>query len=810
MKKLIRYLITIIVLSLMVSSFAYSVNAEETFYSKLTTSEKVMNGSNFNITLELTEIPSEGLGSIQYTLNYDSDKVEYISCSSNSFDITNGTGFIKLVFAEFIKGSPLMNSNHTCTFKAKANGTASFSLSSAGGRITTSNDASGGSITSSNTGTSITIYTPSTINNLENLYLTESGATLEGFNKDKLNYEITTDDNYIKLTAVYAETAIVSGGGWSCNSSTRICTITRNNLNYGNNQIVIILKSETNSSKTYTINVYRNDNRDSDSRLSSISGVSNFNKDTYNYDIEIPTTQGTFVVEAQPVKKSSVVTLSTGSGVISLNYGETRTVVITVKAENGNTSTYTLNITRKDNRSTNNYLKTLTIDKGSINFSKENYSYRVVLDNEIDSITIGATAEDEKSRIEGIGAKPLTVGSNLFRITVIAENESKKIYTITVIRKDKNNDASKLSRNTNVKSLTLNGEQVNLLPNIFTYALSVENNVTQADFFCELEDSKAMALLEGDRNLKVGVNKFKITITAENGNNVVYEIVVERKELRTVINNVKEDILNAINNSTDSVITVSVPYNDTNRSVDTEILNALKTANKTLVYEVLNENRGLNYSVTLVGSNITEVSNFDFSLLFKSENQDAIDALSNAKKTIYIDLKENTGLKGKIPMKIYVGDKFDATNTLTLYYYDKANNKLEKVTDKLKVKNSYVEIEVEKLAEYILIDESQTTKKTTTVGSGDSSNVGMFAIIGVVVVVAVIAVIVIISKNKNKKRIVKPPIPTQTKNIENNNANIHESSNIEENINTESKEEIQNNTNINETSYDNINSENQE
>lgn len=804
MKKIIKYLGIFICVITLFTFFNKNlkVEAEGTYNSSLSaSSSKVKPGDTFNVTLSLSGLPSEGLGAATYYIKYDSSLLEYTSNSNSKYTATNEGTQIKLVFIDVGKltGNPSpLREGTTLTFKAKTEGTAQFVLTSTG----TSVADTGANITSNNSGTSVTIKSPSTINHLENLYLTESGATIVGFDKDKLNYEIATDNNYIKLTAVYAETAIVSGGGWSCNSSTRICTITRNNLNYGNNQIVIILKSETNSSKTYTITVKRNDNRDSDSRLSSIEGVSNFNKDVYKYDIDIPTTQGTFVINAQPAKKSSTVTYSTGNNIITLNYGETRSVVITVKAENGNVSTYTLNVTRKDNRSTNNYLKTLTVDKGSISFDKENYSYRIVLDNDVDSITIGATAEDSKSRIEGIGTKPLAVGSNLFRITVIAENESKKIYTISVIRKDKNNDASKLSRNTNVKSLTLNGEKVNLIPNIFTYALSVENDVAFADFFCDLEDTKAMALLEGDRNLKVGVNKFKITVTAENGNNVVYEIVVERKELRTVISNTKEDILNTINNSTDSVITVSIPYNDTNRSVDAEILNALKTTNKTLIYEILNENRGLNYSVTLVGSNLTDITDFNFSLLFKSDNKDAIDALSNAKKTVYIDLKENTGLKGKIPMKVYVGDKFDATNTLTLYYYDKTNNKLEKVVDKLRVKNSYVEIEVDKLAEYILVDESQTPKKSTTSSSG-SSNAGIFIIIGVVAVIAIIVIIIIISNDKKKKRIIKPIISTSTNNTTNTTSNIQTNNSTIENtavtndVVVEPKEESVNNINTN-------------
>lgn len=750
MKKLFKYMF-IILGFIILFSINSNVFASGTYNSTLSVStQEVQPGTTFSVTLSLSGLPSGGLGGVTYNISYDSSLVEYVSNSNSSFIVTNNSGSVQLLFIDYTGSSPLTTGT-TLTFKAKTDGTANFSLTSEGEIL-----ANGDSITSTNKGTSISIRSLSTDANLKELY--SSDIDLD-FDPNKVQYSVETTLSQVTIYATPPDRGRLSSNG----GSTKIVK----KLSYGTNIVEIRSTSESNIEKVYTITISRIDTRESDASLSSIDGVSNFDKDKYTYDITIPTNQGAFTVSAKAAKSKSTISYSQDTTLL-LNYGETKSIQITVTAENGNTKTYTLNVTREDNRSTNAYLKNITVDQGSITFAKDNFSYRIVVDNDVTEINITATAEDSRSSIDGAGNKPLAIGSNLFRVTCTAENGDKKIYTFVIIRKDKNNDASKLSRNTNVTKLTLNGEEIKLQANIYTYAISVENSVSTASFHCDLEDEKAMALLEGDVNLKVGVNKFKITVTAENGNNVVYDIVVERQELRKVVSNDKEEILTAINTGTDSVITVTVPYNDLNRQVDTEILTALKTTNKTLIYEVLNENRGLNYSVTIIGTELTNIDTFDFNITFDSENKEAIDLLSNAKKTVYIDLKENTNLQGKIKMKVYVGDKFDATNTLTLYYYDKTNNKLELITKDLKVTNSYVEIDIDKFAEYILIDESQIKKSSTNNSSANLS--GSEAILLGIIPVIVIIIIVVVIILKKKKR-VKIPKKVETNNTETTNDN---------------------------------------
>ena len=237
-------------------------------------------------------------------------------------------------------------------------------------------------------------------------------------------------------------------------------------------------------------------------------------------------------------------------------------------------------------------------------------------------------------------------------------------------------------------------------------------------------------------------NMFKITITAEYGNSIMYDIIVERKELKKNIQNTKSDILNNIRNGSDAVVNVNVAYNDTNRVADNDIVSALQSNKKTLNYTVMNENRGTAYTFSINGSSITTPSEIDFNMSFTTDNQSKIDALTNAPNSVYLNFKENNTYKGKIKLKAFVGDKFNLGNTLTLYYYDKNNNTLEMVKEALKVKNNYTEFEVEKLGEYVLIDRTQVS----STGGGSGS---MVAIIGAVAGIIVIAIIVGIAKKNH-------------------------------------------------------------
>lgn len=120
-----------------------------------------------------------------------------------------------------------------------------------------------------------------------------------------------------------------------------------------------------------------------------------------------------------------------------------------------------LNNNTNGNKSSNNYLSSITLSDGNITFNKDILNYDIVVDYETTSIEVKGIAEDEKSVINGLGNYDLNVGNNVIKLTVKAEDNTEKIYTLNIYREekeiktddDKKNDANKEDiKNENVKN----------------------------------------------------------------------------------------------------------------------------------------------------------------------------------------------------------------------------------------------------------------------------------------------------------------------------------------------------------------------
>ncbi len=86
--------------------------------------------------------------------------------------------------------------------------------------------------------------------------------------------------------------------------------------------------------------------------------------------------------------------------------------------------------------STNNYLSGIKLSSGTLSpkFTKKTLSYTVNVPNATDTMRVTATCEDSKAKATVTGSGSLKVGTNTIKITVTAENGSKKTYTVKVIR----------------------------------------------------------------------------------------------------------------------------------------------------------------------------------------------------------------------------------------------------------------------------------------------------------------------------------------------------------------------------------------
>ncbi|TXT19310.1 MAG: glycoside hydrolase family 73 protein [Erysipelotrichaceae bacterium] len=172
--------------------------------------------------------------------------------------------------------------------------------------------------------------------------------------------------------------------------------------------------------------------------LTVSSGTLNFSKSTTSYSVVVDNSVSSLQIAASAEDGTSSVA---GAGTKNLSvYTNEFNVVVT--AANGSTRNYSITVVRKDANgltsppSTNNNLKEITIAgfaDFNASFKKDQLEYTLEVGNLVTDITLTASAEDSKSKVD-ITKAPLNVGPNTITIVVTAESGAVKTYTITVNR----------------------------------------------------------------------------------------------------------------------------------------------------------------------------------------------------------------------------------------------------------------------------------------------------------------------------------------------------------------------------------------
>lgn len=110
------------------------------------------------------------------------------------------------------------------------------------------------------------------------------------------------------------------------------------------------------------------------------------------------------------------------------------TIKIVVTAENGNTKTYSIYVTKTDNiELTNANLKSLVINRWGMypNFKPNIFNYSLTITDKVSNLDIQVETENEEATFEIEGNENLTEGDNLIKIVVTAQDgETKREYKI--------------------------------------------------------------------------------------------------------------------------------------------------------------------------------------------------------------------------------------------------------------------------------------------------------------------------------------------------------------------------------------------
>lgn len=210
--------------------------------------------------------------------------------------------------------------------------------------------------------------------------LSVSGTSLTPtFNYETQNYDVIVGGD-VSSVSVYAEpmasTASISG-------------VQSFDLNFGANTINVVVTAQSGDTRTYTINVVRQGDSNSDLQnitLSSGSITPAFNAGTTFYTASVP--NGVSSVEIGASTASSYASVA-GTGYYDLNVGA-NTFNLTVTTQIGTTKTYTVTVNRAD---LSNSPDTVTVDGFKV--SNESRS--------ISGITVGSSAADTLAGINVSG-----------------------------------------------------------------------------------------------------------------------------------------------------------------------------------------------------------------------------------------------------------------------------------------------------------------------------------------------------------------------------------------------------------------------
>lgn len=262
-----------------------------------------------------------------------------------------------------------------------------------------------------------------TINTLESLSI--DGYTISPeFNKNTTSYTLNVENDIekVKINATKTSTKSSFVSGYDPREV---------NLEYGKNTIYVKVKAENEKINTYTITIYREDNRSTVNTLKSLTpsiGQIKFEEDVLEYSIVTDQNEISITAETQDTKATV-----TGNTTYQLKTGLNELKVV-VTAENQTTKTYIIKVIKVDDISSlniSNSLKELNIlKKYQIEFNKNKTEYNVTIGDET-SLELDYKLDDDYSTVEVLGNENLKDGS-VITIKLTSIDGSTKEYKINI------------------------------------------------------------------------------------------------------------------------------------------------------------------------------------------------------------------------------------------------------------------------------------------------------------------------------------------------------------------------------------------
>ena len=399
--------------------------------------------------------------------------------------------------------------------------------------------------------------------------------SIDGFSPTTYNYTIATVANavdQIHISAIPTEPHATLSGDLGYVS-----------LNEGNNTFVVTVTAQSGATQNYQIYIKRQyatpylvDLEVIGEQLLDVATekATPFNKNTNSYSVIVKYVTDKISIDAIVDEESYIVscsnsTVNSASGTVrafaaNLAVG-TNSFTISVRSTHGLTTTYTLNVQRRDVDSANTNIADITVSTvetkevllDNSGYSNLQFTYEYVVPNKVRNLDLDITVE-KISDASGNGAKyqifndkNLSVGNNQVIVLVTAEDEqTTRAVIINVLREENKFDVA-------IKEI--DSFEEDFAKDTIQEKYTVASNVSKLQFSVTNRDKTnieqpTFAVINGE-NLKVGDNEVKLIITAPDGTQEAQTIIVTRSAMKfTVDKNAYsyscQEVSGAVNNYT--------------------------------------------------------------------------------------------------------------------------------------------------------------------------------------------------------------------------------------------------------------------
>lgn len=266
-----------------------------------------------------------------------------------------------------------------------------------------------------------------------------------------------------------------------------------------------------------------------------------FNPFDMEYKLEVES--ATISVYATLTSKDSKYVDGYEPRTVNLKYG-INTILIKIQNNEGKIRTYTILVTRKDDRTSDNTLSDLKVSVGKINFNSNVTDYKVEVPKNTESVDVSAVvASDKANYVEGYepGIVYIDSDTKVKLIKVKSQTGSTRTYVITFVREGTDIISDKTLQ---LSDLVIPNVYLPFETDVSNYSISVGYENDSLDLKMVLRDENSYSIVSYKRKsdnefkvgsasgipLDVGENFIEIKVTNSNNVSSYYRITVIRKE----------------------------------------------------------------------------------------------------------------------------------------------------------------------------------------------------------------------------------------------------------------------------------------